>query len=134
MVITRGCAVLRAIKRHTKAVCVCARRGVCCVPAIIVTPVNGLVRRPACVPPLRGVVFVVSLVYIVTLMALSLQRFIMSTNDKKKERFSVQLRLDADLFERLSIAMKEDGDDNRSGWIKRLLRRELDKRGIESKS
>lgn len=58
----------------------------------------------------------------------------MSTDDNKKERFAVQLRLDADLFERLNIAMKEDGDDNRSGWIKRMLRRELDKRGIEPKS
>lgn len=44
-----------------------------------------------------------------------------------KERFVVQLRLDPDLSERLSIAMKEDGDDNKAGWIKRLLRRELDK-------
>ncbi|WP_347254446.1 hypothetical protein [Leminorella grimontii] len=44
----------------------------------------------------------------------------------------MQLRLDADLSERLTIAMKEDGDDNKAGWIKRLLRRELDRRGIES--
>ncbi|KLF04169.1 hypothetical protein D4M60_07875 [Klebsiella pneumoniae] len=74
-----------------------------------------------------------TLVYIVTLISLFALRFTMSTDDNKKERFSVQLRLDADLFERLNIAMKEDGDDNRSGWIKRLLRRELDKRGIEPK-
>ncbi|EPQ9817232.1 hypothetical protein ACUYZE_005447, partial [Escherichia coli] len=68
-----------------------------------------------------------------TLRPLLYWGYTLSTNDNKKERFSVQLRLDADLFERLSIAMKEDGDDNRSGWIKRLLRRELDKRGIEPK-
>ncbi|AXD28284.1 hypothetical protein CSP61_08135 [Salmonella enterica subsp. houtenae] len=74
-----------------------------------------------------------TLVYIVILKTLFFLGFTMSTNDNKKERFSVQLRLDADLFERLNIAMKEDGDDNRSGWIKRLLRRELDKRGIEPK-
>ncbi len=74
-----------------------------------------------------------TLVYIVIMKALFFLGFTMSTNDNKKERFSVQLRLDADLFERLNIAMKEDGDDNRSGWIKRLLRRELDKRGIEPK-
>lgn len=49
-----------------------------------------------------------------------------------KERYVVQLRLDAELSERLSKAMKEDGDDNKAGWIKRLLRRELDKRGIPS--
>ncbi|EMW2234509.1 hypothetical protein [Enterobacter hormaechei] len=54
----------------------------------------------------------------------------MSTKDNQKERFVVQLRLDPDLSERLSIAMKEDGDDNKAGWIKRLLRRELDKRNI----
>ncbi len=57
----------------------------------------------------------------------------MSTKETPKERNVVHIRLDADLFERLSIAMKEDGDDNKAGWIKRLLRRELDKRGIESK-
>ncbi|EJK8625987.1 Uncharacterised protein [Morganella morganii] len=56
----------------------------------------------------------------------------MSTKETK-ERHVVQLRLDKELSERLAIAMKEDGDDNKSGWIKRLLRRELDKRGIESK-
>ncbi|MFV8797924.1 hypothetical protein ACNSO8_04650 [Yersinia sp. LJYL362] len=58
----------------------------------------------------------------------------MSTKDNQKERNVVQLRLDADLSERLAIAMKEDGDDNKAGWIKRLLRRELDRRGIEPKN
>ncbi|HDL7748383.1 TPA: hypothetical protein PXP51_000688 [Yersinia enterocolitica] len=57
----------------------------------------------------------------------------MPTNDNQKERNVVQLRLDADLSERLTIAMKGDGDDNKAGWIKRLLRRELDRRGIELK-
>ena len=57
----------------------------------------------------------------------------MSTKENQKERNVAQVRLDADLSERLAIAMKEDGDDNKAGWIKRLLRRELDKRGIESK-
>ncbi|WP_310607776.1 hypothetical protein [Buttiauxella brennerae] len=56
----------------------------------------------------------------------------MSTSDNK-ERNVVQLRLDKELSDRLAAAMKEDGDDNKSGWIKRLLRRELDKRGIEPK-
>ncbi len=60
------------------------------------------------------------------------QELTMSTNESK-ERHVVQLRLDKELSERLAIAMKEDGDDNKSGWIKRLLRRELDKRGIEPK-
>lgn len=57
----------------------------------------------------------------------------MSTNENQKERCVVQLRLDADLSERLTIAMKEDGDGNKAGWIKRLLRRELDRRGIDLK-
>ncbi|MDE9429025.1 hypothetical protein [Xenorhabdus bovienii] len=57
----------------------------------------------------------------------------MSTRENQKDRIVVQLRLDADLSERLGLAMKEDGDDNKAGWIKRLLRRELDNRGIESK-
>lgn len=57
----------------------------------------------------------------------------MSTNDNQKERYIVQLRLDADLSERLVIAMKEDGDDNKAGWIKRLLRRELDRRDLARK-
>lgn len=61
------------------------------------------------------------------------QELTMSTSESK-ERHVVQLRLDKELSERLAIAMKEDGDDNKSGWIKRLLRRELDKRGIDSKS
>ncbi|MCC3705649.1 hypothetical protein LLR08_24275 [Rouxiella badensis] len=56
----------------------------------------------------------------------------MSTNDKQKERNIVQLRLDSDLSERLLIAMQKDGDDNKAGWIKRLLRRELDARGIKN--
>ncbi|GKW13522.1 hypothetical protein [Pectobacterium sp. IFB5596] len=54
----------------------------------------------------------------------------MSTKENQRERHVVQLRLDAELSERLAMAMKEDGDDNKAGWIKRLLRRELDKRGI----
>ncbi|MEJ8324225.1 hypothetical protein WKI40_13905 [Kosakonia sacchari] len=57
----------------------------------------------------------------------------MSIKDNQKERLVVQLRLDADLSERLAIAMKEDGDDNKAGWIKRLLRRELDRRDIQKK-
>lgn len=57
----------------------------------------------------------------------------MSTNENQKERYVVQLRLDADLSERLVIAMKEDGDDNKAGWIKRLLRRELDRRDLARK-
>lgn len=57
----------------------------------------------------------------------------MSTKEHQKERNVVQLRLDADLSERLGIAMKEDGDDNKAGWIKRLLRRELDRRDIKVK-
>lgn len=56
----------------------------------------------------------------------------MSTKGEPKERNVVHLRLDPELFERLTIAMKNDGDDNKAGWVKRLLRRELDHRGIKS--
>lgn len=56
----------------------------------------------------------------------------MSTNGNQKERHVVQLRLDPELSERLAIAMKEDGDDNKAGWIKRLLRRELERRVIQT--
>lgn len=58
------------------------------------------------------------------------RRNTISTQEKSMERQAVQLRLDADLSERLAKAMREDGDDNKAGWIKRLLRRELDKRGV----
>ncbi|EHZ4815897.1 hypothetical protein ACCP41_003432 [Escherichia coli] len=58
----------------------------------------------------------------------------MSTKENQRERHVVQLRLDADLSERLAKAMQEDGDDNKAGWIKRLLRRELDKRGVKTTS
>ena len=54
----------------------------------------------------------------------------MTANENQKERYVVQLRLDADLSERLARAMKEDGDDNKAGWIKRLLRRELERRDV----
>ncbi|HGJ5884087.1 hypothetical protein [Arsenophonus sp.] len=57
----------------------------------------------------------------------------MST-EKIKDRYVVQLRLNKELYERLTIAMKEDGDENKSGWVKRLLRKELDKRGIDLES
>ena len=54
----------------------------------------------------------------------------MSTKSNHKKRDVVHLRLDPDLSERIATAMKEDGDDNKAGWVKRVLRKELDKRGI----
>lgn len=57
----------------------------------------------------------------------------MPDKEHQKERYVVQLRLDADLSGRLTLAMKEDGDDNKAGWIKRLLRRELDRRELARK-
>ncbi|EBA3894120.1 hypothetical protein C3509_19100 [Salmonella enterica] len=56
-----------------------------------------------------------------------------SLKENQIGRQVVQLRLDTNLSKRLSDAMKEDGDNNKAGWIKRLLRRELNRRGIEPK-
>lgn len=64
------------------------------------------------------------------MMFVTYRRNTVSTQEKPIERQVVQLRLDAELSERLAMAMKEDGDYKKAGWIKRLLRRELDKRGI----
>lgn len=61
------------------------------------------------------------------------RRTIASLKENQIGRQVVQLRLDTNLSKRLSDAMKEDGDNNKAGWIKRLLRRELNRRGIEPK-
>lgn len=58
----------------------------------------------------------------------------MSTESKAKRRDVIHLRLNPVLSERIATAMKEDGEDNKAGWVKRVLRKELDKRGINSKT
>ncbi|VEI59005.1 Uncharacterised protein [Pasteurella multocida] len=44
-----------------------------------------------------------------------------------------QFRLDPALREAMEIAQKQDGDESLSGWMKRIIRKELASRGIEPK-
>lgn len=44
-----------------------------------------------------------------------------------------QFRLDPELREAMEIAQKQDGDESLSGWMKRIIRKELSSRGIEPK-
>ncbi|UMR98302.1 hypothetical protein [Escherichia coli] len=44
-----------------------------------------------------------------------------------------QFRLDPELREKMEQAQQADGDDSLAAWIKRILRKELQQRGIEPK-
>ncbi|OTA14384.1 phage protein [Xenorhabdus vietnamensis] len=43
-----------------------------------------------------------------------------------------QFRLDPELRALMEIAQAQDGDESLAAWIKRIVRRELQSRGIES--
>lgn len=43
-----------------------------------------------------------------------------------------QFRLDPELRALMEIAQAQDGDESLAAWIKRLIRKELQSRGIES--
>ncbi|WP_251849060.1 hypothetical protein [Atlantibacter hermannii] len=45
-----------------------------------------------------------------------------------------QFRLDPELRELMEQAQQQDGDESLAAWIKRVIRKELQQRGIESKS
>lgn len=45
-----------------------------------------------------------------------------------------QLRLDSDLRSGMEKAQKQDGDESLAAWMKRIIRKELQQRGIEPKS
>ncbi|EPF6162331.1 hypothetical protein MWS90_004276 [Citrobacter sedlakii] len=45
-----------------------------------------------------------------------------------------QFRLDPDLRELMELAQQQDGDESLAAWIKRIIRKELQQRGIEPKS
>ncbi|EMX1845665.1 hypothetical protein AAGL43_001279 [Klebsiella quasipneumoniae] len=45
-----------------------------------------------------------------------------------------QFRLDHELRELMEQAQQQDGDESLAAWIKRILRKELQQRGIEPKS
>ncbi|HGJ5865925.1 hypothetical protein QE197_09665 [Arsenophonus nasoniae] len=44
-----------------------------------------------------------------------------------------QFRLDPELRAAMEEAQKKDGDESLAGWMKRIIRKELDKRGITPK-
>ncbi|HGN8936759.1 TPA: hypothetical protein ACXRYH_000104 [Klebsiella pneumoniae] len=46
----------------------------------------------------------------------------------------IAFRVDPALEEAMMVAMKEDGDATLSAWLKRIVRKELQQRGIEQKS
>ncbi|WP_241579481.1 hypothetical protein [Rosenbergiella nectarea] len=45
-----------------------------------------------------------------------------------------QFRLDPELRELMESAQQLDGDESLAAWIKRIIRKELQSRGIEQKS
>lgn len=56
----------------------------------------------------------------------------MSTIKPKTDQY--QLRLPHDFREQLEDEMKKDGDSSLAAWIKRVLRKELQSRGVEPKA
>nr|WP_285316195.1 hypothetical protein [Providencia rettgeri] len=57
----------------------------------------------------------------------------MSTG-KEKRSPQYQMRLTPEFREQLETEMKKDGDATLATWIKRILRKELQSRGIEPKN
>lgn len=51
----------------------------------------------------------------------------------KKGNKQIALRVEPSLEEGIQQALKADGDASVSAWIKRIIRKELQSRGIESK-
>ncbi|WGM09184.1 hypothetical protein [Arsenophonus nasoniae] len=52
----------------------------------------------------------------------------MSTPEKRSPQFP--MRLTPELRRQLEVEMKKDGDSSLATWIKRILRKELESRGI----
>ncbi|GKX58963.1 hypothetical protein [Leminorella grimontii] len=52
---------------------------------------------------------------------------------KKKGNKQIALRVEPSLEEGIQKALKADGDASLSAWIKRIIRKELASRGIETK-
>ena len=52
---------------------------------------------------------------------------------KKKGNKQIALRVEPELEEAMQRALKEDGDATLSAWMKRVIRKELQTRGIELK-
>jgi predicted HicB family RNase H-like nuclease len=56
----------------------------------------------------------------------------MSTQDEKRSP-QYQMRLTEEFRAQLESVAKQDGDSSLATWIKRILRKELQQRGIEPK-
>jgi predicted DNA-binding protein len=57
----------------------------------------------------------------------------MSTGKTKPKTDQYQMRLPSEFREQLETEMKKDGDTTLATWIKRVLRKELQSRGIDPK-
>lgn len=54
-------------------------------------------------------------------------------SEKRRGNPPFQFRLDPELRLAMEKAQKEDGDESLAGWMKRIIRKELQSRGIEVK-
>lgn len=57
----------------------------------------------------------------------------MSNIKMPKGNKQIAFRVEPALEEAMLQAMKEDGDETLSAWLKRIIRKELQQRGIDSK-
>ncbi|WP_339373445.1 hypothetical protein [Xenorhabdus doucetiae] len=57
----------------------------------------------------------------------------MSTTKGKSKTDQYQMRLPSEFRKQLEEEMKKDGDTSLATWIKRMLRKELQSRGLEPK-
>lgn len=58
----------------------------------------------------------------------------MSNMSMPKGNKQIAFRVEPTLEEGIKLAMAQDGDESVSAWIKRIIRKELQQRGIEAKS
>ncbi len=58
----------------------------------------------------------------------------MSNVKMPKGNKQIAFRVDPSLEEAMLLAMKEDGDETLSAWLKRVVRKELNQRGVEIKN
>lgn len=59
--------------------------------------------------------------------------FVITMSSDKAKTDQYQIRLQHELRMQLEVEMKKDGDASLATWIKRVLRKELQSRGIEPK-
>jgi predicted HicB family RNase H-like nuclease len=56
-----------------------------------------------------------------------------STHKNERRGNPFQFRLDPELRDMMERAQQQDGDESLAAWIKRIVRKELQQRGIEPK-